>query len=402
MNSSEREWYDIKLYTSQLVKLCCKYQCKGNNLTPEKIHALCRLTWNYAKWTSATGEPLWILWEKKDDFPLIEDPEELVDYGIPPDVIESAKENYGIVNFYRAYRNSSLDWVRKHHKVLKSLVHKAASIRNDSEIIKLTNAIENLPALRTPNKKRSMSDTRSLLTPLFACLAPNLRFPIINKNYRVNRLHEKLKITNDSLESQVKTYIGLIRQYGLKDALMLDAVSERLAEIVKPQKKIRTRPQHSKLPERAKQREPRRPELKDITDIKYFREQKIVFITRVHNQIVDRLIAICEEYDLQQTSEMNYDFLITNYDNTGRDLLIEVKSSSDRPDLRLAVGQLFDYRRQLPRRAVTDLAILVPDEPNKDSIDYIRDVGIEIMWFTNKTLNTIDGTMKLVTKKTNH
>lgn len=45
-----------------------------------------------------------------------------------------------------------------------------------------------------------------------------------------------------------------------------------------------------------------------------------------------------------------YDALITGYSDE-RHLLVEVKTDSEQPTCRLAVGQLLDYRSQLPDRA---------------------------------------------------
>ena len=73
------------------------------------------------------------------------------------------------------------------------------------------------------------------------------------------------------------------------------------------------------------------------------------------------------------------------------DLLIEVKSSIERAHLRLAVGQLFDYRRKLGRAAATDIGILLPEKPKTDDIAFLNYLGIKLFWFSNHTFLKIEG-----------
>jgi hypothetical protein len=60
-------------------------------------------------------------------------------------------------------------------------------------------------------------------------------------------------------------------------------------------------------------------------------------------------------------------------------LLIEAKSSCTRHQVRLAIGQLFDYKRYLdPKR----MAILLPSKPKTDLIELIKSLGIELIYKT--------------------
>jgi hypothetical protein len=58
--------------------------------------------------------------------------------------------------------------------------------------------------------------------------------------------------------------------------------------------------------------------------------------------------------------------------------LIEAKNSDAREALRMAIGQLYDYRRfhEPPVR----LAVLLPHPPNHDGLDLLRSAGIEAIW----------------------
>lgn len=57
--------------------------------------------------------------------------------------------------------------------------------------------------------------------------------------------------------------------------------------------------------------------------------------------------------------------------------LIEAKSSASRTDVRMAIGQLLDYRRYLP--GTRQISILVPEEPSSDLADLAYSLGIGII-----------------------
>src|SRR5205823_7018374 len=83
--------------------------------------------------------------------------------------------------------------------------------------------------------------------------------------------------------------------------------------------------------------------------------------------------------------------LVQNYDGKGRDLLIEVKPDPHKGALRIAIGQLLDYRRFLPLRAGTDLAILTITPPDQSYIDLVLDLQISALWFHDETCRTLSG-----------
>ena len=57
--------------------------------------------------------------------------------------------------------------------------------------------------------------------------------------------------------------------------------------------------------------------------------------------------------------------------------LIEAKGSVSRDAIRMAIGQLFDYRRFAPGK--TDLTILLPEYPRPDLVELIESAGISII-----------------------
>ena len=129
----------------------------------------------------------------------------------------------------------------------------------------------------------------------------------------------------------------------------------------------------------------------DLTILFALRSKKFI---RLHNSMTNSLQKICKNCNCQinEGPDSNkFDALITNYDGNGIDLLIEAKSSILRPHLRLAVGQLWDYRRGLGRHIATHLAVLLPQKPDFESLEFLNYIGIKTLWFTNKTLKKIEG-----------
>ena len=63
-----------------------------------------------------------------------------------------------------------------------------------------------------------------------------------------------------------------------------------------------------------------------------------------------------------------------------RNLLIEAKSNVERPSLRMAVGQLYDYARQLP--SGPGFAVLLPAKPDVNGMAFLEWCGVAVIWRT--------------------
>ncbi|MDN4474335.1 hypothetical protein QQX09_00545 [Demequina sp. SYSU T00192] len=71
--------------------------------------------------------------------------------------------------------------------------------------------------------------------------------------------------------------------------------------------------------------------------------------------------------------------LLTDVYDAETKTLFEAKSSASRSDVRLAVGQLLDYRRHVPIEGLR-CCVLVPERPVKDLRDLVRSVGFAIAY----------------------
>ena len=93
--------------------------------------------------------------------------------------------------------------------------------------------------------------------------------------------------------------------------------------------------------------------------------------------------------------ECRFDVLVVNYDRNGRDLLIEAKPDHDKGSIRLAVGQLLDYRRSLPNRLATDLAVLTITRPAEDYSAFLDDLQISQIWFEGEACSSLSCSGKI-------
>jgi hypothetical protein len=107
-------------------------------------------------------------------------------------------------------------------------------------------------------------------------------------------------------------------------------------------------------------------------------ESRIVKHERRHRKITNALCKGFAALEPKQGQRLRneYDVLLTNYDRAGRDLLIEVKPYPDRDSLRIAIGQLYDYRRFLRNAATTDLAVLTIGKPSQSYLELLLGLGI--------------------------
>lgn len=66
-----------------------------------------------------------------------------------------------------------------------------------------------------------------------------------------------------------------------------------------------------------------------------------------------------------------FDVLVQKY-NKKHDLIIEVKSSLEKPNIRMAVGQLLDYWYRLKGDEEPHIAILLPGEPDSECVKFLE------------------------------
>jgi hypothetical protein len=129
--------------------------------------------------------------------------------------------------------------------------------------------------------------------------------------------------------------------------------------------------------------------IKDEEDYEVLKKALSITARRDHNKITNKIRAILKNYDLQEGSSENmFDILVKKYNSEDNDLLIEVKSSDEMPHVRMAVGQLYDYSRQLQKDSKVDLAVFLQSKPSKNVENFLKDRNIGLLWFEDNRITS--------------
>ena len=388
------KWLKEERRTAMLVRACYDRVRAHGPLDAEQIHALCKLTWitkyqgEHIDHTRSVLVPALSLLldldlSADDNRGLLE---ELRDNGVAEATVKLIGEGVGIVNFYNAFRNSSLVWIRKHLDEVSDLVDGIAQTGRDEEVQKIYAAIEALPPL--PRKGGGAMSCDNLLTPLMACLEPRQRAPIVNGRLELRRHLAQLGLAHETLEEQCRGLQRLIGQCGLEDAFAVDvADDETIEQAFDAAKASEARgPVRERLLVQPPQVATAPLAERNDDDIELLRSVDVVAMRQAHNTMTNALRGICRRANLQVEEGLDpscrFDALIRHYEGDERHLLIELKTQASPPFTRMAVGQLLDYRRKLPDAAAIDLAALFPERPPKEARDFLGYVGVRTLWLS--------------------
>jgi hypothetical protein len=390
-----REWYETERNTAALIKAVCnsRQMC---TLSGDDLWNILRLTWI----TASGGEAVEDNWRrlkvpalaalfKRTPVPLGDLDSTIKRMGLPPQVAKTAVRTTGIVNFRNVWRNSSRSWCGASRELLIGILRDAGHLpSNDSARFKLAARIDALPAISSPTGGVH-AGAAAAMTPVVACLDPSSHFPIINGRDGVRYLLRKLRLQDGDLARQVAGLTNLIGQFAIPDAFAIDCLADEIAE----QAPV-SLPAGDNAPTPDEGAE--LPYLDQAERVATTKSQTITYRKR-HNRMTDRIKDLFSNYVLKQGnhSDYRYDVLIKNYDDNGRDLLIEAKPDPDRGGIRIAIGQLLDYRRHLPNRLGTDLAIVTISRPPRSHIDFLLDLQISVLWFSGESCGDLDGNGKV-------
>lgn len=113
---------------------------------------------------------------------------------------------------------------------------------------------------------------------------------------------------------------------------------------------------------------------------------------RRESQLVEEFVAAQHGHEFKRWAiklpEERSPLLTDVYDKTDK-TLYEAKAAAGRNDIRMAVGQLYDYRRHV---RVSDLrcSVLLPSQPSADLRDYLQAVGLGLA-FKNGEQFVVEG-----------
>ena len=400
MTRGEREWLGGERNTGDLLRAVYADRIRGKRLSggllADALYALCRLTWitkgyesdvNEEHWRNTKVPALGLLYHVPHPPINADTLEDALDtMPLPESIVAAACKWTGIVNLYGAFRNSLRPWIGRNAVKVAAIFSRAYSLSSHRQARQLADTIDRLPRIPLPSSRGRRLPAANVLTPVVACLDPRRRFPLMNSRNEVLRLLRGLGVGNETLGEQHDAMVGLIGQGGIEDAFMVDVLGPKLLKRARSKvKRKRGKRKPKRTPAKGGTRRPL--SLKDESEVEAVRKSLTVTNRHVHDKMTNALKEICGrcQLDVEENTSFDsrWDALVHEY-AAGRDLLIEAKSIADRACVRLAVGQLLDYRRSVPRQWATSLAVLLPQQPKSSSgiSEYLADVGVKLIWFS--------------------
>ncbi|PQV44257.1 hypothetical protein [Paraburkholderia sp. BL21I4N1] len=392
-------WADRQRRTNRLMRTIAAHLFSDSMPppTPDQVYGLCKLTWITKSYSTEDASYI-----KSTKIPALgaifgrDYSGRSLDY-VARDIAKTLKSreiedlirsHTGFTNLYNVFRNSSRSWLAENFSTTLPLFRRALILESDADAMGLIRKIERLPGIPKPNQPDQPMNPGHLLTPAFFGLDPRLRFPLINGAKRLNSLLMALKIKNEPLPVQFDTLIKLIGSKNIEDAADLDQVGGELHNFLgdskgnSPMQILGEQPtEGNELP------------LKDDSDIETIKQAQTLKRRRLHNTITNKLRHLLQGYNLLEgnSKSAQFDVMVKNFDGRKNDLLIEVKSSIDVADVRMAIGQLLSYWfvvRGATKWESTYLAILLPEKPAAEIQDLLKWCGLGLLWFNNDGLET--------------
>ena len=393
------KWSERQRQTNKLTRISAGYVFSGQEVTPEQLYGLCQLSWitkncevDSAPYILGTKIPALGLIFNKDysNYSIVEVAEDIVSLTNNNNFSSLIRNHTGFTNFYNAFRNSAYTWIKSNFEVILPLFKDAYNANDNNDRLRIMDSIMVLPRIEKPNTQEKPMTPEHLLTPVFFSLDEELKFPLINGKKGVQSLLSKLGVSKSTLVEQYKSMTGLYGTNGINDAADLDQIGDDLPDFVTIGSNVASK----KLLEE-KESDGNELTLKDEGDILIIKKSLTIKGKRIHNVLTNKFKKILSKYTLLEgcDNKAMFDVLVQDY-NGDSDLLVEVKSSCDLANIRMAVGQLFDYWFNLKGDAIPHLAILVPGEPSAEIINMLDWLDIGIMWLNEDHLITYNSWLK--------
>lgn len=388
------DWSNRQRITNRMVRRIAEYVFEQPSVTPRQLYGLSKLSWitnsyegGKASYIKSTKIPaLGDIFDRDFTSLSLKEVSQYIALTLKDESVANiVQEHTGFTNFYKAYRNSSLAWVEENFDTLLPMYKSAFAAKNDNDREMLIKAIQRIPGIPKANHQEQLMKAEYLLTPAFFMLDREIKFPLINGNEGVKQLLKALKVKGDDLLKQYRAMVSLYGTGGIEDAADLDQIGNDLPDFIETE---RTKPKKGLLQKKETKNKNTLP-LKDEEDVEVIRKAGTIKQRKIHNQLTNMIRTVLSNYTLLEGRDNScmFDVLVQKY-NKKHDLIIEVKSSLEKPNIRMAVGQLFDYWYRLKGDEEPHIAILLPGEPDSECVKFLEWMDIGLMWFHDDELNT--------------
>lgn len=388
------DWANRQRRTNYLARKIADYVFKQPVITPSQIYGLTKLSWitnsyegKNASYIKSTKIPALenIFGKNYKSLSLEQVSKDIEKLLNDSSIAKLVQEHTGFTNFYKAYRNSSLMWVKSNFNILLPIYKAAYLAKGHSDRKKLIQEIQKTPGIPKANHSEQLMKAEYFLTPAFFILDEKIKFPLINGNDGVKNLLKALEVQKDDLLTQYSSMVKLYGTGGIEDAADLDQVGSDLPAFIETKKK---NAQKGLLKTKETKNVDKLP-LKDEKDVEVIRKAGTIQQRKIHNQLTNMLMSSLSNCTLLEGRDNScmFDVLVQKY-NQKQDLIIEVKSSLEKPNIRMAVGQLYDYWYGLKGDEKPHIAILLPEAPGSECIKFLEWMDIGLMWFVKDQLYT--------------
>ncbi|MDX1811381.1 MAG: hypothetical protein R3240_05505 [Gammaproteobacteria bacterium] len=388
------DWANRQRNTNYLVRKIAGYVFEQPEVTPRQLYGLSKLSWitnsyegENAGYIASTKIPALedIFGRSYNNFSLEKISQDIALITEDPSIAKMVQTHTGFTNFYKAYRNSSLGWLEANFNTLLPMYKSAYVAKSNSDREKLIHSIQQTPGIPKANHEEQLMKAEYFLTPSFFMLDKEIKFPLINGNEGVKKLLKALEVQRDDLLEQYESMVKLYGTGGIEDAADLDQIGGDLPDFIETERK---KAKKGLLKDKEVNDEGQLP-LKDEQDADLMRKAGTVKQRKIHNQLTNMIRISLSKYTLLEGRDDScmFDVLVKKY-NEEQDLIIEVKSSLEQPDIRMAIGQLFDYWYALKGDEEPHIAILLPRAPDDECIKFLEWMNIGLLWFKQGQLYT--------------
>jgi len=388
------DWANRQRNSNYVVRAIASYLFDQPLITPTQLYGLSKLSW-----LTKSYEPKNASYIRTTKIPALEDifgrdfkslsleqiSQEVALIVKDSTIDNKLQEHSGFTNFYAAYRNSVLKWIADNFDTLLPMYKAAYTSKSNSDRERLVQEIQGLPGIPKANYPDQLMKPEYFLTPAFFMLDKDIKFPLINGSKGVKKLLKALEVKGDDLLKKYTSMVNLYGTGGIEDAADLDQVGNDLADFIET---IKGKAKKGLLTSKETENDSVLP-LKDEEDIEVIRKAGTITQRKIHNHLTNLIRRSLTNYTLLEGRDKDcmFDVLVKKY-NKEHDLLIEVKSSVEKPNIRMAVGQLYDYWFGLKSVEKPHLAILLPKEPDSSCTKFLEWKEIGLMWFDDDQLFT--------------